>query len=356
MTEQLCDRIRIDVEWHPLTETPLKGILDRISSKPCFAPTTSANWRGYTADWEIVDRQLFLVRLNGTLDQTLVGSLTREQQRELQGLLGSDRRPIFADWVSGTLSFGKGRWLEVSDSYWGTMSEFTGFIEIAAGEVTRQWEVDNRAAHSKQEHDKGVQKQSLLGINYDLGESDLLQARAALADPVTCARDWISSDDSLRLTVTAIKLRMGSIALRKTRLRRALYDLTRAFFVSQVVDRTILSTSDCAARRRFDVALRHIEDAMLAHSMVRSFREEVTGLGASLTETLRFVRFQLKYLEVAAELTTALKVPQTDEERLEWAIAAIKAAERYIEDGNFSLLGVALEAVEFAAGGNNADD
>lgn len=67
MTAQIPDRILIDDVEHNLHTLPLRPILDARNPRPAFRAPHSGNWRGYTADWTIVDNQLFLTGIAGTI-------------------------------------------------------------------------------------------------------------------------------------------------------------------------------------------------------------------------------------------------------------------------------------------------
>lgn len=60
-TAQIPDRIRIDGQDYALNTNPLTPRLAASGWKPPEeAMVSSANWRGYTASWEITDGKLVL--------------------------------------------------------------------------------------------------------------------------------------------------------------------------------------------------------------------------------------------------------------------------------------------------------
>lgn len=351
MTAQIGDLIKIDGEWHSLAELPLEPLLDAMPSRPPFTPTTTANWRRYVARWEILDNQLFLVGLKAELDATSGLPPVATGSVDIHDLMRSQHRPIFADWYSGTLRVPKGKELQYVHGGFETIYEFDLFIEVQNGEIKRRWEVDNRPAHAERQAVKDLQKRSLVGLIYKLGEGELRQAYASLANPLTAATERVPSEEALRNVILSAKLGLDRTLMRQTFLRTAIYDLIRVYFESQVTDRTPLSSSDCAARENFDTAIKRIERALMAHIYARSFRKHLQDSEMRPTDSRRMVDRYIDELKQAEELELTLNLPESHEERLEWAVATMRDIESCIKNGNFELLGVALETIEDSASG-----
>jgi hypothetical protein len=66
MTTQIPDIIFLNAKPFRLYSTPLEGYLERSDPRPVFNASSTANWRGYIARWEVFDNRLFLTGLCGT--------------------------------------------------------------------------------------------------------------------------------------------------------------------------------------------------------------------------------------------------------------------------------------------------
>lgn len=99
MTIQKKDILEFDGETWALLDTPLDGYTksQRPTSRPELELTTTANWRGYTAHWEIRSGKLSLTDIHATLRSGGPASLE-------DFFPDSGRHPVLADWrLSGTI-------------------------------------------------------------------------------------------------------------------------------------------------------------------------------------------------------------------------------------------------------------
>lgn len=164
MTAQFGDRIKIDGEWHTLWELPLGKLFQTVPNPPKFVPMNSANWRGYIAEWEILDSELYLVGFQGTPD-TKSGDTCSALPFTVGDLLAAEQRPLYADWYTGTLRIPIGEMLEYVHMGFESTPEFELFIEVKNGRVTRQWEVDNRTAYALRQARKAVEAERKASSN-----------------------------------------------------------------------------------------------------------------------------------------------------------------------------------------------
>lgn len=67
MTAQLADRIMMDGNSYPLYSSPLEGWLKALPERPAFLAQSSANWRGYQAEWQVLDDELYLTDVVGQI-------------------------------------------------------------------------------------------------------------------------------------------------------------------------------------------------------------------------------------------------------------------------------------------------
>src|SRR3546814_1093914 len=101
-TSQIPARIRIDGQDYALNTNPLPPRLFASGwLPPKEAMVSSANWRGYTASWEIADGRLVLRDATILVAGEEAGDYTPESI--LGDLFPSTEAPVVADWYSGAL-------------------------------------------------------------------------------------------------------------------------------------------------------------------------------------------------------------------------------------------------------------
>lgn len=93
-TDQVWDTIVVDGKQHFVREHPLANYWTR-ENRPRFDPTSTANWGGYTAVWEIRNSTLFLTSFDATIDGNAVDPRTIFDTKAL---------PLPATWFTGKLT------------------------------------------------------------------------------------------------------------------------------------------------------------------------------------------------------------------------------------------------------------
>ncbi len=86
---------------------------------------STACWRQYVGTWEIKDNKFYLVNLEGRFKL-------------------AEKKPIFADWFTGTLRIPQGEMLHYVHMGYGSVYEREMHIKIENGIVTKSKIVDNR--------------------------------------------------------------------------------------------------------------------------------------------------------------------------------------------------------------------
>ena len=133
MTAQVHERLILDGEWtsiagepalphsHPrvveATETHRKQASSIVRSTAC--------WRGYIATWELKERRLSLIAIEGNF--------------ELKG-----PEPLFANWYTGELRIPMGEMLEYIHMGYASVFAEELFISIENGVEVSRRHVDNR--------------------------------------------------------------------------------------------------------------------------------------------------------------------------------------------------------------------
>ena len=132
MTAQVPDYITYKNKEYALFENPLLPFL--IENSIQFSSTSTANYRGYIANWEIREsdegRKLFLTRLQANLPP--------KEKFSLDDLFANCEDGVFADWYSGSLKCPFGRQLEYVHAGYASVYEFELLFEIEKGLVIHQ--------------------------------------------------------------------------------------------------------------------------------------------------------------------------------------------------------------------------
>lgn len=141
MTAQMPDRLVHRGRVRPLYSNPLWDYLRRLpkSIRPVFFWTTSANWRGYVATWEIIDSQLFLTGIEG-LVKNGDGSL---DDASLARCFPWRHHPINANWVTGDLRCPEGRQRFYVHAGFASQYERDRIICVKRGRIEEEWLVHN---------------------------------------------------------------------------------------------------------------------------------------------------------------------------------------------------------------------
>lgn len=142
MTAQDPERLIIAGKEHQLFADPLYRLLKRarIDIEQYMSPPSSACWRCYCGTWEIIDGQLYLIRLERD-DEPIPPDL----RRRLLKAAGAEDFPVRVTWFSGRFRIAIGPRLIYSHRGWSHWFERERVIAFKDGRVTRDREVDTRA-------------------------------------------------------------------------------------------------------------------------------------------------------------------------------------------------------------------
>ena len=135
MTAQIAERLNYQGEDVAMCTNPLGDYFAMGGFNPRFESNCTALWRGYVGRWEIVDGRIYLVELNGTLEdgtEASVGTIFPDF---------SDR--VFAHWYSGTIRMPQGKQLKYVHMGYGSVFERDLILEVERGVVK-----DTRVRHN----------------------------------------------------------------------------------------------------------------------------------------------------------------------------------------------------------------
>ena len=134
-TQQIWDRLRFEGRTYAIPQVPLNALWmteDGRLELPGFDVMSSANWKGYIAEWEVFDSRLYLTKFKARRDGRRVPI-----SEFVNGVEGKGR-PVLAKWFSGRIHVPFG-------DYRGTHA-LTSIIvfHIAKGRVTKAEILFNR--------------------------------------------------------------------------------------------------------------------------------------------------------------------------------------------------------------------
>jgi hypothetical protein len=133
-TAQAPDVIRINGEERALNTNPLSAYLKRINWRPPEeAVTSSGNWRGYIASWEVKEHKLFLTDVTIRLHEADPGNYIKKSI--LTDLFPSASDGVFADWHSGALIIPQGKITRYIHMGYGSSYESYQILRIVSGQV-----------------------------------------------------------------------------------------------------------------------------------------------------------------------------------------------------------------------------
>ena len=142
MTAQIAEKLLYQGEQVAMCTNPLSDYFAMGGFNPRFESMSTALWRGYVGGWEIVEDRLYLVSLDGTLEDGTDATL----ETVFPGF--PDR--VFAHWYSGTVRIPQGKQLEYVHMGYASKFEQDLFLEIERGVVVATRVRQNGVAESDQ--------------------------------------------------------------------------------------------------------------------------------------------------------------------------------------------------------------
>jgi len=138
MTAQKRDSILYKGQQYSLATEPLRPYLEAMEIR--YPATSTGNYRGYIAFWEVIEDRLYLVEL------TLPG-FKPEWDEEVN--LFSDQERTFAEWYTGKLRIPHGELLEYVHNGYGSLYEKELFLRFLNGKLLGESEKDNRQEYEE---------------------------------------------------------------------------------------------------------------------------------------------------------------------------------------------------------------
>lgn len=141
MTAQIAEKLRYRGEDVTMCTNPLSDYFAMGGVNPRFESNCTALWRGYVGSWEIIDDRLYLVGLNGKLEDGTNASLAT--------IFPEFPDLVFAHWYSGTIRIPQGKQLEYVHMGYGSTFERDLFLDVERGVVVATRVRHNGTANSE---------------------------------------------------------------------------------------------------------------------------------------------------------------------------------------------------------------
>jgi len=141
MTAQIPESLHYNGEQLVMCTNPLSDYFSMTETFPDFVWTSTALARGYVGTWEITDGRLYLIALQGELQDGSTASLAT--------LFPDFPTRVFAHWYSGTIRVPQGKMLKYIHQGYASIMERDLFLEIEKGILKSTWVRHNGAAEDE---------------------------------------------------------------------------------------------------------------------------------------------------------------------------------------------------------------
>ena len=128
MTAQFSELLMLEGKQQALCSYPLASYFALGGESVAFRASSTALSRGYIGTWEILDQRLYLIRLQGWLQD--------ESPVSLETVFPGYPQRVFAHWFSGTLRLPQGQLLHYVHGGFGSCYEQDLLIDVTRGVVT----------------------------------------------------------------------------------------------------------------------------------------------------------------------------------------------------------------------------
>ena len=104
MTAQVSETLWYQGKKQGMCSEPLNDYFNLAGERPKFAEMDTSCWRGYVGEWEIRDDRLYLIGLDGRLENG--------KEANLESIFPGFPDRVFAHWFSGTVRVPEGKLLD----------------------------------------------------------------------------------------------------------------------------------------------------------------------------------------------------------------------------------------------------
>lgn len=142
MTAQIGDKIHYKGMRYSLSSEPLSAYLlkNKINK---FKELNTACWRGYVAEWEVVDNKLYLVDIRFSYSPRKRITIETEDSLTEMGKLFPGQTKVHANWVSSTLIIKTGKLVEYIHMGYESVYEITIYLKFENGVLIENEVINN---------------------------------------------------------------------------------------------------------------------------------------------------------------------------------------------------------------------
>ena len=135
MTAQVSESLSYEGKTYSMCTEPLGDYFSMGGQNPGFTMMDTSCWRGYVGKWEIVDDRLYLVSLEGLLEN---GS-----EIGMEAVFPDFPDRVFAHWYTGTIRLPQGEMLEYVHMGYASEYEQDLLLTFEEGVLTKKHVRDN---------------------------------------------------------------------------------------------------------------------------------------------------------------------------------------------------------------------
>lgn len=144
---QTPERLRFDGMEEQLMATPLENYWSEVNPKPpALAQTSLSCWRGYVGTWEIIDKRLYLIKLDRHEIRPKDESFVEENVAVPFEPLFGHEGPIPAEWFSGVLRVARGQVITQVNAGFASVYDEDVFFVVEHGTVISERVIKNDPA------------------------------------------------------------------------------------------------------------------------------------------------------------------------------------------------------------------
>ena len=155
MTAQFTENLLYEGEAVSMCSNPLSDYFEMGGISPRFESTCTALWRGNVGSWEVIDKRLYLIGLQGTLEDGTDASLAT--------IFPEFPSRVFAHWYSGTIRIPQGRQIEYVHMGYGSTYERDLFLDLERG-VVMATRIQNNEVKESEDTTEGCGLGRLIGF------------------------------------------------------------------------------------------------------------------------------------------------------------------------------------------------
>ena len=133
MTAQFRDTLKYNGQQYSLATEPLRPYLQAMNIE--YPSTSTANYRGYIATWEVSDNKLYLIKV-------ILPDFFSDGNRQAELFPGQEK--AFASWYTGVIRIPHGELLEYVHQGYGSLYEKELYLRFLNGKLLGENEKDNR--------------------------------------------------------------------------------------------------------------------------------------------------------------------------------------------------------------------